>query len=60
MILLVGGPLGKSPTCQVTIDIVVVDMFLVVKEQDSTCSHLNPSLMFISKEYGLKAYGMSF
>ena len=33
-------------------------MFLVDEEQDSTCSRLNPSLLFISKGHGLKAYGM--
>ena len=32
-------------------------MFLVVEEQDSTCSRLNPSLLFISKGRDLKAKG---
>ena len=35
-------------------------MFLVVEEQDSTCSRLNPSLLFISKGRDLKAQGMSY
>ena len=34
-------------------------MFLVVDDQDSTRSRLNPSIMFISKGHGLKTHGMS-
>ena len=34
---------------QVTIDIVVVDMFLAVEQHDSTCFFLNPPLLLISK-----------
>ena len=35
------------------------DMFLMVEEQDSTCSSLYPPLLFLSKRYGLKAHGKS-
>ena len=35
------------------------DMFLVVEGQDSTCSCLNPALLFNSKANGMKAHGMS-
>ena len=35
-------------------------MFLVVEEQDSTCSRLNPLLLFISKRHGLKARDISY
>ena len=30
-------------------------MFLIAEEEDSRCSRFNPTLLFISKEYGLKA-----
>ena len=35
------------------------DMLLVIERHYSTCSHLNPSLLLISKVHGLKAPGMS-
>ena len=35
-------------------------MFLAVEEQDSTCSRLNPLLLFISKRHGLKARDISY
>ena len=35
------------------------DMFLLVKEEDSTCFRLNPALLFIPKGHGLKAHDMS-
>ena len=34
-------------------------MFLVVEEQDSEYSRLNPPSLFLSKGNGLKAYNMS-
>ena len=34
-------------------------MFLLVEEEDSTCSRLNPALLFIPKGHGLKAHDMS-
>ena len=33
-------------------------IFLAVEQQDSTCCHLNSPLLFISKEYDLKARDM--
>ena len=34
-------------------------MFLLVEEEDSTCSRLNPALLFIPKGHSLKARNMS-
>ena len=35
------------------------DMFLVVEGEDSSCSRLNPPLLFISKGHGLTAHIIS-
>ena len=40
------------------ISIVVAEMFLVVGGQDSTCSHLNPALLVISKARDIKAHAV--
>ena len=33
-------------------------MYLVAKEEDSRCSPLNPPILFIFKEHGLKAHNI--
>ena len=35
-------------------------MFLVVEEENSTCSRFNLPLLFISKGHGLKTHGISY
>ena len=35
-------------------------MFLIVPEQDCTCSSSNPPLLFISKGHGLKAHSILY
>ena len=35
-------------------------MFLIVEGQDSTCSGLDPPLMYISKAQSMKVHGMSY
>ena len=44
----------------VTIGSVVVHTFLMVEEQDSTCSGLNLPLLFIPQPHGMKAHYMSY
>ena len=55
-----GTPRGKSPDsakfgghrqCNSS------NIFLVAEEEDSGCCRFNPSLLFISKGYGMKACG---
>ena len=36
------------------------DMFLVAEKKDSRCSRFNLPVLFISKEHGLKAHGISY
>ena len=45
----------------VAIGVVIVEIsFLWLRGQDSTCSHFNPRLLFISKANGMKAHGMLY
>ena len=36
----------------------VVDMFLVAEQQDLTCSHLDPPLLFFYRRHGGKEHGI--
>ena len=51
-----GSPLWQFNTLKslVAISTVVVEVFLVVEGQDSTCTRLNSPLMFISKAHGIR------
>ena len=57
-----GAPRGKSPDsakfgshrqCN-------SDNIFLVAEEDSGCCRFNPSLLFISKGYGMKAHGTCY
>ena len=55
VVLSVGTPHGKSPPCKFDShkNCCRGDLFLVNERQDSSCPHLNPPSLFISKAHGM-------